>query len=67
MRVLMTAGLYALGGASRAADLTKARSVLGWEPKVSYEEGFRRTIEWYFANKNVQEVLTNLEKLLIER
>jgi len=55
------------GVASRAADLTKARRILGWEPKVSYREGFKRTIEWYFNNKNRKEVKANLEKLLIER
>jgi len=55
------------GVASRAADLTKARRILGWEPKVSYRKGFKRTIEWYFSNKNREEVKANLEKLLIER
>jgi len=55
------------GVASRAADLTKARSILGWEPKVSYVEGFRKTIEWYFNNKKREEVKANLEKLLLER
>lgn len=55
------------GVASRAADLTKARRILGWEPKVSYREGFKITIEWYFSNKNREEVKANLEKLLIER
>jgi len=55
------------GVASRAADLTRARRILGWEPKVSYGEGFKKTIEWYFNNKNREEVKTNLEKLLLER
>ena len=55
------------GVASRAADLTKAREILGWEPKVSYQEGFKRTIEWYFANKKRDEVKANLDKLLMER
>jgi len=55
------------GVASRAADLTRARRVLGWEPKVSYREGFKKTIEWYFANKSREEVKVNLEKLLLER
>ena len=55
------------GVASRAADLTRARKVLGWEPKVSYREGFEKTIAWYFAEKNRKEVKTNLERLLIER
>lgn len=55
------------GVASRAADLTNARKVLGWEPKVSYKEGFRKTIEWYFANKKKEEVKENMRKLLMER
>ncbi|MCK4735930.1 MAG: NAD-dependent epimerase/dehydratase family protein [Methanophagales archaeon] len=55
------------GVASRAADLTRARAVLGFEPKVSYKDGFKRTIDWYFANKNREEVKVNLKKLLIER
>ncbi|MCS7273068.1 MAG: SDR family NAD(P)-dependent oxidoreductase [Fimbriimonadales bacterium] len=33
------------------ADITKARTLLGWEPQVSLEEGLRRTVEWYLANR----------------
>ncbi len=55
------------GVASRAADLTKAKEVLGWAPKVSYEEGFKKTIDWYFAHKNAQEVKEDLPRLLMER
>lgn len=29
----------------RRPDITKARQILGWEPKVKLEEGLRRTIE----------------------
>jgi UDP-N-acetylglucosamine 4-epimerase len=29
------------------ADITKAREILGYEPLVSFEEGLRRTLEWY--------------------
>lgn len=29
------------------ADITLARRVLGYEPKVGFEEGLRRTVEWY--------------------
>lgn len=29
------------------ADISKAKDLLGWEPKVSLEEGFRRTLEWH--------------------
>ena len=34
---------------SRAFDISKARTVLGFEPKVSVEEGIRRTADWYRA------------------
>ena len=56
-----------VGVASRAADLTRARKVLGWEPEESYREGFKRTIEWYFANKDREEVKANLKRILLER
>jgi nucleoside-diphosphate-sugar epimerase len=29
------------------ADLTKARTLLKYEPVVTFEEGLRRTVEWY--------------------
>ncbi|MBP1357926.1 MAG: SDR family oxidoreductase [Sulfolobus sp.] len=31
----------------RAADITKAKKMLNWEPKVSLEDGLIRTIEWF--------------------
>ena len=31
------------------ADISKARRILGYEPNVSFEEGLRRTVEWYRA------------------
>ncbi len=31
----------------RQPDITKAREVLGWDLKVSMEDGLRRTIEWF--------------------
>ncbi len=32
------------------ADITKARADLGYDPKVSFAEGLRHTIEWYREN-----------------
>jgi len=55
------------GVASRAADLTRAREILGWEPKFSYRDGFRRTVDWYFATHNRRSVRANLATILLER
>jgi nucleoside-diphosphate-sugar epimerase len=55
------------GVASRAADLTLARTKFNWEPKVGCAEGFKKTVEWYFKNKDKVTVKANLEHLLNER
>lgn len=34
------------------ADNEKAKSLLGWSPKVSLEQGLKRTISWFKENKN---------------
>jgi len=31
----------------RRPDITRARQVLGWEPKVDFDEGMRRSIAWF--------------------
>lgn len=33
------------------ASIEKAKTLLGWKPKVSLEEGVRRTVEWYRGNR----------------
>jgi GDP-L-fucose synthase len=35
------------GQPRRGLDVSRARSYFGWEAKVTFEEGIRRTIEWY--------------------
>ena len=32
-------------------DWSKAKELLGWEPKIGFEEGLRTTVEWYKANR----------------
>jgi len=55
------------GVASRAADLTRAKRLLNWQPKVSFDEGLQRTIDWYFSTKNREQVQKQLSRLLFER
>jgi dTDP-glucose 4,6-dehydratase len=31
----------------RQPDITRARTVLGWEPRVPFEEGIRKTIDYF--------------------
>jgi len=30
-----------------SAEITKAKELLNWEPKISFESGLDKTIEWY--------------------
>jgi dTDP-glucose 4,6-dehydratase len=34
-----------------AMDSSKARAVLGWRPRHTFETGLRKTVDWYVANK----------------
>jgi UDP-glucuronate 4-epimerase len=34
------------------ADITKAQTLLNWHPKISLEEGLKRTVSWYLENKS---------------
>lgn len=40
----------------RQPDITLARELLDWEPKVMLAEGLERTIAWFRANDNVLEL-----------
>jgi dTDP-glucose 4,6-dehydratase len=31
-------------------DITKAREVLGWQPRVDLQEGLRETVKWYLKD-----------------
>ena len=33
------------------ADISKARSLLGWKPKTTFEEGTRNLVDWYLAER----------------
>ena len=33
-------------------DISKISSLLGWQPKVTWEDGLNKTIQWYKDNRN---------------
>ena len=55
------------GPLNRVADNSLARRLLEWEPQVKFMDGLRHTTDWYFANKDVEEVRATLESRLTER
>src|SRR5262245_52627664 len=38
---------------TRVPSIRRAREVLGWRPRVSLDEGIRRTLDFYFRNRAV--------------
>ena len=56
-----------VGVHSRAADLTRTRKVLGWEPAIGFGDGLRKTIAWYEETHDAADVASRLDHLLTER
>lgn len=54
-----------VGVASRALDNRRALELLAWRPKVTFEQGLKRTIDWYVATH--ARVGRVNEKSLVER
>lgn len=46
-----------------SADNRKAAALLGWKPQVSFEEGLKRTVEWY---RKFLDVYTNPKSSLLQ-
>ena len=55
------------GPLNRVADNSLAKKLLGWEPKVLFKDGLKRTIDWYYATKNREEVKRTFGRMLTER
>jgi nucleoside-diphosphate-sugar epimerase len=55
------------GPMNRVADNAIARELLGWEPAVPFVEGLHRTIDWYLANHDPDDVAQRLATGLTER
>jgi nucleoside-diphosphate-sugar epimerase len=47
----ITLGASRVGEVTRyIADITRARETFGYEPQTSFEEGIKKSVEWYTAN-----------------
>jgi nucleoside-diphosphate-sugar epimerase len=55
------------GPLNRVADNSLAKKLLDWEPQVKFADGLKRTIDWYFATKNRDQVRSDLQQKLTER
>jgi nucleoside-diphosphate-sugar epimerase len=56
-----------VGVVHRALDGSVAKQRTGWEPRVSFQEGLRQTVDWYVANKDPRKVAERLARLTMER
>jgi nucleoside-diphosphate-sugar epimerase len=55
------------GPLNRVASNRLARELLDWEPKMRFMDGLHRTIDWYFATHQREQVDEYLPALLTER
>jgi len=47
-----------------ALDSSKIKKKLGWQPKVSFEDGLRRTVEWYLNHQDwVEKVISDMQSI----
>lgn len=45
---------------SNVADVSKARAMLGWEPRVGLQEGVQNLVNWYLANRSwAKDIITD--------
>jgi UDP-glucose 4-epimerase len=54
-----------VGVVSRALDISRAKKLLGWEPRFTLEEGLKKTIDWYVKTHTRRGYVD--QKILMER
>ena len=55
------------GPMNRVASNTLAMQLLGWKPTMAFKDGLHKTIDWYFATKDRDQVAAYLGRMLTER
>ena len=55
------------GPLNRVADNALAKKLLNWQPKTLFKDGLKRTIDWYYATRDRDEVQHIFARMLTER
>jgi nucleoside-diphosphate-sugar epimerase len=55
------------GPLNREADNSHPLRLLGWEPRVPFRDGLRRTMDWYFETRDRDRVAAKLDSMLTGR
>ncbi len=55
------------GPLNRVADNSLAKKLLGMGTESPFRDGLKRTIDWYYATKNREEVKRTFGRMLTER
>ena len=56
-----------VGPLNRVADNHAAKELLGWEPKIKFADGLKKTIAWYYRAHEPEQVKAKLEAMLTGR
>lgn len=56
-----------VGPVNRIANAQKAKRLLGWEPKYTFKDGIKNTIDWYLDVHKEEEIARKLKVKLHER
>ena len=56
-----------VGPMNRVADNSLGKGLLGWEPRITFADGLKRTFDWYVATKDPNEVRDILDFMLTGR
>jgi nucleoside-diphosphate-sugar epimerase len=45
------------------ADISRAKSILGWEPETSYEAGIEKLVNWYLDNRSWAKDIETVDRI----
>jgi UDP-glucose 4-epimerase len=55
------------GVTARAASVENSKNILNWQPRVSFAEGIKETIDWYASTVDLDDLRDTFQRKLLER